>query len=422
MSPSYTVAVLSGQGRRPSTSGLGRSVSLPRARTSSKPPGSADAGRGPGPRPASASAPPCRWASVSAVTPAAASSQAAQHPAAHRRVAPRPAAPARQRSAVPSRGLGASSVVGQRRPAASASSRSCAAVRASAAATPPASTSSSSGSTSCRSRTRVNARVGVVRVVPRPPARGRAGGPGGRAAHAEQRPQPRRVPAAHPGERARAGPAAQPEQHGLGLVVEGVAEQHRRVRVRAGGAQRGVAGAPGGGLGPARPGHLDRVHARPRHPSPASSSTVAAARSAEPSCSPWSTTAACTGRPRAPSTRGRGAGPASRRRRSRRPAAARPGRGGQRGQRGPHRPADLDERRVGHGARCSPPHRRHRSRTAAGRRTGGDVRQRRRCSRGPRPSLGGAAPAGHVGRGGARRPGRPARRGSAGSPGAPTPR
>ncbi len=69
-----------------------------------------------------------------------------------------------------------------------------------------------------------------------------------------------------PGQGPRPGAAGQPEQHGLGLVVAGVAEQHRRrpglVRHLL---QRGVAGAAGGrfrAAGPGKPvhGHPDLPH------------------------------------------------------------------------------------------------------------------------------------------------------------------
>jgi hypothetical protein len=104
------------------------------------------------------------------------------------------------------------------------------------------------------------ARVGVVRVVPHREPRTR--GPGRRAADGQQRPQERRVPPPHARERTGTGAAAEAEEHGLGLVVEGVAEQDRAVGVRAGGAERGPAGAAGRGLDTARPGDVDGVHPR----------------------------------------------------------------------------------------------------------------------------------------------------------------
>ena len=146
----------------------------------------------------------------------------------------------RRRSAA---GRAASGVRGQaavRRPAAassaparasraSRSSRSCAAVRASAGATPPPSTSSSSGSDLGAQPDPGVGGVVVPRVVPDGQLLRGAGGPGGRPADAEQRAPPRTpscsrsstMPATDRGP----GPAAQPEQHGLGLVVEGVPER-----------------------------------------------------------------------------------------------------------------------------------------------------------------------------------------------------
>ena len=104
------------------------------------------------------------------------------------------------------------------------------------------------------------------------------------------------VPRAHAGQRARAGAAAEPEQHGLGLVVEGVPEQHRRVRVRAGGLaarrsgrRRAAASVPPG------PATSHRGAPPPSTPERrAAARRWRPARSADPSCSPWSTTAACT--------------------------------------------------------------------------------------------------------------------------------
>ena len=75
------------------------------------------------------------------------------------------------------------------------------------------------------------ARVGVVGVVPHREAGGGARRAGGRAPHAQQRAAPRRVPGGHARERARARPAPESQEHGLGLVVERVTEQHGRVPV-----------------------------------------------------------------------------------------------------------------------------------------------------------------------------------------------
>ncbi len=74
-------------------------------------------------------------------------------------------------------------------------------------------------------------RVAVVRVVPELDALDLAGGDGVGAGHVEERAhvrgrRPRRIPASdRPPE-----PAGQAEQHGLGLVVAGVAEQDGRPR------------------------------------------------------------------------------------------------------------------------------------------------------------------------------------------------
>ena len=55
--------------------------------------------------------------------------------------------------------------------------------------------------------------------------------------------------AAHAGQRPGTAAPGEPEEHGLGLVVEGVAEQHRVRAVAVGDLlQDGVAGLPGGGL------------------------------------------------------------------------------------------------------------------------------------------------------------------------------
>ena len=105
----------------------------------------------------------------------------------------------------------------QRRPSARAPAR-----------TPPPSTSSSSGSTSCRSRTRVNAGSALCGSDHgSDPLRGRRSRCRARAI-AEQRPAPRRPPRPHPGDRPRARSAAEPEQHGLGLVVQRCAPSSTR--------------------------------------------------------------------------------------------------------------------------------------------------------------------------------------------------
>ena len=99
------------------------------------------------------------------------------------------------------------------------------------------------------------ARLGVVRVVPGLDAEFGAGGPGGRARHGEQRAAPRRVVRPHPGDAARAGAAAEPEQDRFGLVVEGVAEQDEVVA-----GQRAVAGVARGGFRAAGAGDVGPAH------------------------------------------------------------------------------------------------------------------------------------------------------------------
>ncbi len=79
---------------------------------------------------------------------------------------------------------------------------------------------------------------------------------------------PRRVMRAHPGDRAGTRSAAQPEQHRLGLVVEGVAEQYRCAVTGRRPARRNAPDAP------RPPGHRCRrhrpkEHARQRNPEPA---------------------------------------------------------------------------------------------------------------------------------------------------------
>jgi hypothetical protein len=70
--------------------------------------------------------------------------------------------------------------------------------------------------------------VGVVRVVPGAQAQRRAGRPRPVPADGQERPAVHAGPLGHAGQGAAAGPAGQPEQHRLGLVVERVAEQHGR--------------------------------------------------------------------------------------------------------------------------------------------------------------------------------------------------
>ena len=137
------------------------------------------------------------------------------------------------------------------------SSRSWSAVRASVAATPGPSSSSSSGSTVCRTRTRVNAGSRVVRVLPELDALDLAGGDRVGAGDVEQRPAVAVEAAAHPGERPAARAAGQAEQHGLGLVVAGVPEQHGGRAEALGRPARARRSGPGGRPPPA-PGRPPR--------------------------------------------------------------------------------------------------------------------------------------------------------------------
>ena len=112
----------------------------------------------------------------------------------------------------------------------SVSSRNAVAVRASASATPPPSTSSISGSTSWRSRVRVKRRsllCGSCQASS--PSSAQAACVTSRRTPSSGRHQGGSY-GAHAGDRPGTGAAAQPEQHGLGLVVEGVRQQHRRSR------------------------------------------------------------------------------------------------------------------------------------------------------------------------------------------------
>ena len=174
---------------------------------------------------------------------------------------------------------------------ASSSSRSCSAVRASASATPGPELGLEHGQHPLAHAHAGEGGIGVVRVVPRRESGVEAGLPGGRATDAEQRP---RVPAragGHAGEARGARAAGEPEQHGLGLVVERVAEQHERGSGLGGDrVERGVAGVASGCLGAALARRRRRA-ARPRGRAraPGAASAAAAATSAEASCSPWST-------------------------------------------------------------------------------------------------------------------------------------
>ena len=103
-----------------------------------------------------------------------------------------------------------------------------------------------------------------MRVVPRLKPLRQAGLAQGGPAEAEQRAAETATPGRHPRQGPRARAAGQPEQHGLGLVVAGVAEQHRRGPGLPGLLlERGVPGAAGGGFratGAGRHGHPDLPH------------------------------------------------------------------------------------------------------------------------------------------------------------------
>ena len=123
---------------------------------------------------------------------------------------------------------------------------------------PPPGRESTSGPEQSPGRGPSIARVGVVRVLPDRQVLGEAGRSGLRPRHVEQwsyeqDPVPA-PPYRHSREAARAGTAHQREQHRLGLVVPGVAEQHGRgtVLVRRRG-QRLVPRVPGRCLRPTGP-------------------------------------------------------------------------------------------------------------------------------------------------------------------------
>ena len=142
---------------------------------------------------------------------------------------------------------------------------------------------------------------------------------------AEQRPAEQPATRRHPGQRPRApDPRARPSSTvsawSSRVCPSSTAAAPSRSRRRA---ERGVAGAPGRGLGPAAAGatvdrhDLDRVEAERR------AATAAAAsrrRRADPACSPWSTTTAPTRTPASARLGGRGRG---QRQRVGAPAAAR---------------------------------------------------------------------------------------------------
>ena len=213
------------------------------------------------------------------------------------------------------------------------SSRSWSAVRASASAMPGPSSRSSTGSTERRTRERSEAGVLVVGVRPPLDAVGAAGRLGLRTGQVEQaaarRPPPLLEVTAHPLQRAAARSPGQPEQHRLGLVVEGVPQQHARGRRSAAAscaraaylASRAPASIPGrSGIDrdPDRRRLVDPER-RPSGPPPARCAPR------DPSCRPWSTTAPTTRVPtRDPRRRWPPAAPGSRPRRSRPPAPAAP--------------------------------------------------------------------------------------------------
>ncbi len=94
-------------------------------------------------------------------------------------------------------------------------------------------------------------RVGVVGVVPELDALDLAGGDGVGAGDVEQRPPVAVEAAPHARDRASTGATRQPEQHRLGLVVAGVAEQHPRgAEALADLVEDGVPGFAGRRLGP----------------------------------------------------------------------------------------------------------------------------------------------------------------------------
>ncbi len=104
----------------------------------------------------------------------------------------------------------------------------------------------------------------VMRVVPRLKPLRQAGRTQGGPGEAEHRAAEASTPGRHPRQGPRAGATGQPEQHRLGLVVTGVAEQHRRSpglpRLLL---KRGVPGAACRGLratGSGRHGHPDLPH------------------------------------------------------------------------------------------------------------------------------------------------------------------
>ena len=96
------------------------------------------------------------------------------------------------------------------------------------------------------------------------------------------------------------GPEPRPEaeQHGLGLVVEGVAEGDAGALVGGRRPQGRVAGGAGGRLGAAVPADLDPDDGHRVEPEVAQQvAPCRSARGREPACSPWSTVTAPAGTP-----------------------------------------------------------------------------------------------------------------------------
>ena len=174
------------------------------------------------------------------------------------------------------------------------------AVRASAAATPGPSSSSSSGRTRCRTRARVNRGSTLCGSSQASMPSAAQAASVCFAGDAEQRAPELVERGPHPGDRAATGAAGQPEQHGLGLVVEGVAEQHDAGPHPVGDlVEHGVPRLPGRGLDPAAARvdvHPDR-HGLVRPERGHLGDDPVGVRSAEPSCRPWSTMAPTTCQP-----------------------------------------------------------------------------------------------------------------------------
>ena len=121
-------------------------------------------------------------------------------------------------------------------------------MRARAAATPgPRSRSRSARARRARTRVKAGSSLSGRPTRSRPCARSRLAAL--RAAHAEEGTAEAAAGGRHPGEGPAAGTAGEAEQHLLGLVVEGVAEEHGGGAVPVGGlVEGGVAGRAGGGL------------------------------------------------------------------------------------------------------------------------------------------------------------------------------